>query len=121
MLDAQEVVLELLLLILCLGHEFAELVREVESAGTTADFGLAIKETGDLSFKISAGSRLNRGFFEEWHGDAAFLLQQGEEKMGSFQFLLSMPGGEGLRGIEGFLEFDGEFVWAHKGWLVVFA
>jgi hypothetical protein len=31
---------------------------------------------------------------------------------------MSMPGGDGLRGIEGFLKFDGEFFGGH-GWSVV--
>ena len=56
MLDAEELVFELLLLIFGLGDEFAEFIGEIEAAGAAADLELTLKVICDLSFEIGNSS-----------------------------------------------------------------
>ncbi len=116
MLDTEVFVLELFLLVFGLGHELAHFIGEMQAAGATADFGLACEEGFDAGFEALGCCGIYCGLFEEGRGDAAFLLKKGEDEVARLQLLMSMACGDGLGGIEGFLQLNGEFFGGHGWW-----
>ena len=116
MLDAEVFILELFLLVLGLGHELAHFIGEMQAAGAAADLGLARQQGFDAGFEALRGGWIHGGLFKQRRGDATFLFEQGEDEVRGLQFLVSMPSGDGLRGIEGFLELNSEFFGGHGWW-----
>ena len=115
-LDAEVFIFELFLLVLSLRHELAHFIGKMQAAGAAADLGLAGEEGFDAGFQALRRRRGHRCFFKQGSGDAALLLEQGEDEVSGLQFLMLMPGGDGLGGIEGLLELNGEFFGGHGWW-----
>ena len=56
---------------------------------------------------------VDSGLLQDRHRDAALLLQQGQQHMRAFEFRMSRFRSDPLRGLQGFLEFAGDFLKSH--------
>ena len=101
-------------------HFLAHLVRLIErrpqaradlrlrGRALDANFLRQRRRHGNLELR-----HIDPGLLQNRRGDAALLLQQREQHMGTFQFRMRRFRGQPLRGLQSLLEFLSEFIECH--------
>ncbi len=110
--DGEVVVFEGFAGVVCGVEGGAESGAELRLGGCALDVGFAVEGGGDGGFE---SGDIDACFLENGHGDAAFLLEECEEDVGAFELGVGGFRREALGGLEGFLEFLGDFIEGHGG------